>query len=114
MTIEQERHWDFVDEDGCLHCNCGRGVVAEGSIPLLADNARLKAQIREGNQRFEALIAGRTYELTLQLELAEMRADQYEAERDELRVEVKRLREVLDAIKEVAWQARALEENKLC
>ena len=19
-------HWDFVDEDGCLHCNCGIGV----------------------------------------------------------------------------------------
>lgn len=20
-------HWDFVDEDGCLHCNCGIGVI---------------------------------------------------------------------------------------
>lgn len=20
-------HWDFVDEDGCLHCNCDIGVI---------------------------------------------------------------------------------------
>jgi len=29
-------HWDFVDEDGCLHCNCPIGVIEPkpGSKPL--------------------------------------------------------------------------------
>jgi hypothetical protein len=26
-TVGAEPHWDFVDECGCLHCNCGKGVV---------------------------------------------------------------------------------------
>jgi hypothetical protein len=29
-------HWDFVDEDGCLHCNCGIGVIepTPGSVSI--------------------------------------------------------------------------------
>jgi hypothetical protein len=36
-TLDQaEHHWDFVDEDGCLHCNCGIGVIEpqSGSKPF--------------------------------------------------------------------------------
>lgn len=37
--LTKVHHWDFVDDDGCLHCNCEFGLIepTPGSVPWVSD-----------------------------------------------------------------------------
>lgn len=51
-------HWDFVDEDGCLHCNCNIGVIEPqpGSVGMPNTTTSREALIRR-IVRLEAIVA---------------------------------------------------------
>ena len=68
----RKHHWDFVDEEGCLHCNCGIGVFepSPGSTAL----TQLE-RTQEWLDRFQGELASKEIELI------------------KLRAEIERLRE---------------------
>src|SRR5262245_38474141 len=101
-------HWDFVDDDGCLHCDCGIGVIepSPGSQAVRRERAELRSDL---SQLRLVMAESHTEIEGLTRERDELRAALKDTltETDDLREEVRRLEAEVIAEHELNREAMA-------